>query len=163
VAELKILAEPFDHVVCALGSGGTCAGLEIGRALEDLDFEVIAINVCDDEASFRRRLTAIFDEFDRRFGLPEGADPGRIRIIDGFVGPGYAKTWPEELRLIRDVALHTGVFLDPVYTGKAFFGLVDRIRMKGFSRGDRVLFIHTGGIFGLLARCSEFADLLDPS
>ena len=45
VSELKALPEPFDLVVCALGSGGTCAGLEIGRAFEGMDFEVAAFNV----------------------------------------------------------------------------------------------------------------------
>jgi D-cysteine desulfhydrase len=78
--------------------------------------------------------------------------PDEIDLIDGYVGRGYALSRPEELELIRTVAQQEGIFLDPVYTGKAMFGLRDQIHKGRFRKGERVLFLHTGGIYGLFAR-----------
>jgi len=72
-----------------------------------------------------------------------------IKIIDGYVGKGYAKSRGEEMAFIKHVAQHEGIILDPVYTGKAMYGLVDQIKKGRFKKGQKVLFIHTGGVFGL--------------
>ena len=70
--------------------------------------------------------------------------------------PDYAVSWPEERDLIRETARRTGIVLDPVYTGKVFFGLMDQVRKGRFAAGDRILFLHTGGIYGLLAQADTF-------
>jgi D-cysteine desulfhydrase len=72
-----------------------------------------------------------------------------IEIVDGHVGRGYAKSRPEELATIRDLARRDGVVLDPVYTGKAFHGLATELGRDRRRFGDRLVFVHTGGIFGL--------------
>jgi D-cysteine desulfhydrase len=72
-----------------------------------------------------------------------------IQIIDGYVGNGYAKSRPEEIALIKEIAQLEGIILDPVYTGKAMFGLADQIKKGRFKKGQKILFLHTGGIFGL--------------
>ena len=146
----------FDFVVTALGSGGTCCGLEIGRAFTGMSFRVLAVNVLESAAAFRPRIEAIFDEFAGRFGTPPGAAPDNIEIVEGYEGPDYAVSWPEERDLIRETARSTGIVLDPVYTGKAFFGLMDQVRRGRFAAGDRILFLHTGGIYGLLAQAETF-------
>ena len=56
---------------------------------------------------------------------------------------------PVEMDLIREVGSREGFFLDPVYTGKAFYGLLDRIRQGIVPLASRVLFLHTGGLSGL--------------
>jgi D-cysteine desulfhydrase len=68
-----------------------------------------------------------------------------VEIIDGYVGGGYAQTSPDLMQLIGDVARTEGIILDPVYTGKAFLGMTREIHKLG----KRVIFLHTGGIFGL--------------
>ncbi len=73
----------------------------------------------------------------------------RVRVFDGYIGEGYGRTTPEQLSFIRDVASLEGLLLDPVYTGKALFGLAQEIRKGTFRKGERILFIHTGGVFGL--------------
>ena len=66
----------------------------------------------------------------------------------------------EELKLILEVAQTEGIFLDPVYTGKAFFGMVQELKRDRKCFGERVIFIHTGGIFGLFPKADELAPLL---
>jgi D-cysteine desulfhydrase len=128
-------------VVAAMGSGGTAAGLVMGRRrAAGVGPMPVAVNVCDDEAFFRSRVASIV------------GDPARedLVILDGFKGRGYAKSTPEELAFIADVAATEGLLLDPVYTGKAFLGMVTALR-EGRLEAERVLFIHTGGAFGLFA------------
>ena len=78
---------------------------------------------------------------------PDGFSNGR----QWSVGLGYAKSRPEELATIRDVARADGVVLDPVYTGKAFHGVVTELRANPRRFGDAIAFVHTGGMFGLFA------------
>ncbi len=145
----------FTHIVTAVGSGGTLTGLLLGRRLYGLDGEVLGFNVCDDAAYFRRRITGILGRMVERYHLGLGITEDDIQIVDGYVGRGYALSRPEELALIRDVARLEGVVLDPVYTGKAMFGLLDQIHQGRFDRGDKILFLHTGGIYGLFPKREE--------
>ena len=67
---------------------------------------------------------------------------------------------PEELKLIKEVAQTEGIFLDPVYTAKAFYGMVEELKRDPKCFGERVIFIHTGGIFGLFSKADELEPLL---
>jgi D-cysteine desulfhydrase len=81
-------------------------------------------------------------------------------VDDRQKGPAYAVSTPEQRRLIASVAQHAGIVLDPVYTGKAFAGLMDLAAPGGALEGKRLLFVHTGGLPGLLAQGPSFADAL---
>jgi D-cysteine desulfhydrase len=139
----------FDHVVHACGSGGTLAGLIFGKRAHGLDAKIAAVNVCDDEAFFVDKVTRILAE------MGEGFGPEDVHVLDGYVGPGYAQNVPEDLETIRHVARTEGLFLDPVYTGKAFRGMLEELRGGRLAGARRVLFIHTGGIFGLFPRADD--------
>ncbi len=143
----------FDTVVCAVGSGGTVAGL----ALADLAPRVLGVAVCDDRATFRRRVQEIGLAAER-FGLRLPPPGERWEIIEGFVGRGYALSTPDELRGLATVARESGLLLDPVYTGKAWAGL-EAMGAAG-ALGRRTLFWHTGGLFGLFGRGVEVAAAL---
>jgi len=81
-----------------------------------------------------------------------------FEYIDGYVGIGYAKSRPEELEHIRRLAALEGVVFDPVYTGKATYGLDCELRKGGaFEKSQNILFIHTGGIFGLFPVSRSFS------
>ena len=147
--QLEELRLEADVIVTAVGSGGTHAGLSIGRKLVDLPARIIGFNVCDTAEHFQDLIGRLAAETIERYGLPVRLEAGEIELIDGYVGRGYALSRPEELKLIRTVARAEGIFLDPVYTGKAFFGLADQIRQGRFKKGERILFLHTGGIYGL--------------
>ncbi len=149
VRQEEELGLSFDTIVVAVGSGGTYAGLYLARKLYGLRARVLGINVCDDAAYFVRRIGDILEEFCRRFQVDVPWAAEEIEIVDGYVGLGYGLSRPEELALIRRVARQEGLLLDPVYTGKAMFGLLDLARQGRFRRGENVLFLHTGGGFDL--------------
>ncbi len=141
----------FDDIVCAAGSGGTLAGLNAGVALYKLGARVWGINVCDDEAYFLRKTREDLDLWQQEYHTQLDLDSLQIRVIDGYVGPGYAKAEPPVYQTIKQLATSEGIVLDQIYTGKAFHGLVSEIQKGRFDDADHILFIHTGGLFGLMA------------
>lgn len=160
MSQLDELGITIDHVFCATGSGGTQAGLIIGKSLYGWNAQIHGVNVCDDEEYFVKKIGVIIETAVKRFRLPESDEYQNINIIDGYVGQGYGLSSKEEIELIHKVAVLEGIILDPVYTGKAMMGLADQIRKKKFVKGEKVLFIHTGGIFGLFPQKLEFAKVL---
>ena len=138
-----------DAIVSATGSGGTLAGLIIGNALHELNTRVVAFNVCDDEAYFKRKISKDFILWRDRYGSDLDIDQLPINVIDGYVGPGYGRATPEVFETIREVARLEGIVLDPVYTGKAFNALLQEIRSGKFEGLSDIVFIHTGGMLGL--------------
>jgi D-cysteine desulfhydrase len=161
MARLPGGAEKPTTVIHALGSGGTSAGFILGARLHRLNARMVSINVCDDRAYFTRVIGEICESTIAAYHLDLEFDRQRdIEIVDGYVGRGYALSSPAELDLIREVVRTEGIFLDPVYTGKAFYGMVQELRRDRQCFGDRIIFIHTGGIFALFAQAEEFAGLL---
>ncbi len=143
-------------IVHAAGSGGTGAGLLLGIARCGLPWRVASVNVCDDRPYFVARVREILSEADALFDLPEAGrllkDSAQvIDIRDGYVGRGYALAQPDELRLLHLACRTRGLVLDPVYTGKALRGLIMELQRDPMTFGERVVFLHTGGIYGLLA------------
>lgn len=152
IAEIKDqLEEPPDYIVTAVGSGGTMAGLVMGAQLFDLPSKIIGINICANATLFKKRVANIIQEARENFGLPL-QEEGNWDIIDGYPGLGYAQTRPEEVEILKLVAKKEGVILDPVYTVKAFYGLLEEAKKGRFGTNKKVVFIHTGGIFGLLTQ-----------
>lgn len=148
------------HVFCATGSGGTQAGLTLGAYRSQLNTQVWGINVCDDENYFLHKvnedITACVARYGDRYDLGKAIHTAHkdlpIKVIDGYVGPGYAKATAEIFDLIKEFASQEGVIFDPVYTGKAFYGLLSEIKKGRFDAEQDVVFIHTGGAFGLFAQ-----------
>ncbi len=146
--------EPFDAIVHACGSGGTAAGVALGAARYEVAPEVRAMAVCDDAPTFERTILRIMEEA-RALDPSLGASAGLI-VDDRAKGPAYAVSTPEQRRLILAAARLSGLIFDPVYTGKAFAGLWDLVS-QGDLAGKRILFLHTGGLPGLLAQGAAFA------
>ena len=147
--ELGRSGRPFDVIVHACGSGGTAAGVVLGAARWEVAEEVRAIAVCDDAATFQARIAAIVDAC--RGLEPELGRAARLVVDDRSKGPAYGVATDEQKALIVKVARLAGLVLDPVYTGKAFAALAAACA-SGELRGKRVLFLHTGGLPGLLAQ-----------
>ncbi|MCA1665139.1 MAG: pyridoxal-phosphate dependent enzyme, partial [Myxococcales bacterium] len=103
-------------LVYAAGSGGTGAGLILGIKLLGLPWRAVGVNVCDDKAYFVEAIGEIIEAAIKKWLLPVAFDRSEIEIVDGYVGVGYARSRPEELQTIRDVARAEGLILDPVYT-----------------------------------------------
>jgi D-cysteine desulfhydrase len=150
----QLSGDPFDVLVHACGSGGTLAGCALGAAQSGVAKTVRGMAVCDDAAYFERTVKAIMSE---ARSLEAGlGDPAPWTVDDRFKGPGYAQSTPDQRRVMAEAARLSGLVFDPVYTGKAFFGLWE-MALAGELRDKRVLFVHTGGLPGLLAQAQTFA------
>jgi D-cysteine desulfhydrase len=148
----------FDTIVHACGSGGTAVGVALGASHHEVSPVVRAIAVCDDRAYFERVCQRIAVE-------ARGHDPDLpaempLVIDDAGKGPAYAVTTEDQRRFLVEVTRASGLVLDPVYTGKALYGLKLAIERGDIARGARVLFIHTGGLPGLLAQAEAMEDAL---
>ena len=147
-AEIRDQRIHFDYIVCAEGSGGTLAGLALGAKLFLPGTKVCGMMVDTDP----------FDEITPRLMRESAALLGESLEISrrdfelrNLCGPGYAIPSEEGNRAISLLAAEEGIFLDPVYTGKAFAGLLQMAEEGAFRETDNVLFIHTGGAGGLFA------------
>jgi len=86
--------------------------------------------------------------------LPESLS---VQVNDDFIGPGYSKAGPEVFATIKKVAALEGLLLDPVYTGKAFHGMLKLIEQGYFAEASDIVFVHTGGLFGLFAQREQLS------
>lgn len=162
VAQEQEMGVRFDTVVVATGSGGTLAGLQLSNLVNHYGKRVIGVCVCDDEAYFQEIAARISCD-----ALPYLVEQGEIdevqaamwhaslkpsdfELFEEYVGIGYALSRPEELEHIKRLARLEATVFDPVYTGKATYGMVNELKEGGRLRSsENILFIHTGGLFGL--------------
>jgi D-cysteine desulfhydrase len=144
-----------DAIVSATGSGGTLAGLIIGNALHELGSEIIAFNVCDDEQYFLDKISEDFTRWQQRYESGLVAIDLPINVIDGYVGPGYGQATADVFNTIHRLARLEGIVLDPVYTGKAFNAMLEEINGGRCSGMADIVFIHTGGVYGLFPQKSQ--------
>lgn len=138
----------FDHIVCAEGSGGTMAGLSLGAKLFLPGTRIWGMMV--DTDPFETITPALMREAAALLGAELTIGPEDYTLRDQC-GPGYAIPSAEGIAAIALMAAQEGLFLDPVYTGKAFAGLLALAREGAFAPEEKVLFLHTGGAGGLFA------------
>jgi D-cysteine desulfhydrase len=154
------LLAPPDAIVVAAWSGGCLAGLHLGKALHGLRAEIFGVPVQFDAETIRGSVWAAVQKAAARIGADVHVERGSIHLLDGYQGDGRAGVRPEELAVVARVA-RDGLLLDPVYTAKAFLGLEDTARRQPGLLGRRVLFLHTGGGFGVFPFREPLARLLD--
>ena len=148
VKEMRDQGYSFDRIICAEGSGGTMAGLALGAKLFMPSCRVTGMMVDTDP----------FDEITVRL-MKEAAgilkadieiSRSDFDLID-MCGPGYAIPSQEGNAAVALMAEKEGLFLDPVYTGKAFAGVIKLANEGAFKKDEKVLFLHSGGAGGLFA------------
>lgn len=153
--QVQTQTSKFDDIVVACGSGGTIAGLALGSWLGPLQAKVRAFCVCDDPNYFYNFVQDLID------GLKAGVNSRDIVDVINAKGQGYAINTHDELKLVKEIAETTGVVLDPVYSGKAAFGMMkDMAENPEKWEGRKVLFIHTGGLLGLFDKVDQMASLV---
>jgi len=153
-------APEFDTVVITAFSGGSHAGLLMAKQLAGLRADIVSVPVAWTAEAVRHYVIDVIGQAQRKYGLPVEA-PAEIRLLDGYQGPGREDVRVEELETVVRVARTEGIVLDPVYTAKAFYGLLDTIRRDPRALGRRVCFIHTGGIFGVFPFRRELGALME--
>lgn len=157
ITQLKDQNIDAQYVVLANGGGGTQAGLVLGSKYLRANYEVIGMSVFNDKDAAVAATIEQIDAVSHFLGLGVKVMPDELEINDSYVGEGYAIPTKECIDAIRLVAQTEGIYLDPVYTGKAMAGLIDSIKKGRFKSTDTIVFIHTGGVPALFAYDKEIA------
>lgn len=138
----------FAAVVVASGSAGTHAGLAVGLEVLMPETELVGVTVSRKADEQRPKVVAIQQQLAASLELSASAP---ITLWDEYFGPQYGMPNEEGMEAIKLLARLEGIFLDPVYTGKAMAGLIDGISQKRFRREGPIAFVHTGGSPALFA------------
>ena len=126
--------QQFDYVCCAVGTGGTIAGI-----IESSSEQQIVLG-----------FPALKGDF-LQAEIQQWTNKTNWRLVPYYHGGGYAKTTPALLEFVQDFKARTGIEIEPVYTGKMLFGLFDLIHNNYFPANSQILVIHTGGLQGYLS------------
>jgi L-cysteate sulfo-lyase len=140
------------HLVLAAGTGGTLAGLLAGLTLLDSSLVLLGIDVGKLWKRFPASLARLTGEICRRLGAKRTFRPGEIPLLAGtYAAPKYGLPSQGGRVAIRRLARTEGILLDPVYTGKAFAGLLDLVEKGRLGSNEPIIFLHTGGLPALFA------------
>lgn len=148
-------------VYFASGGGGTQAGIALGAALFSCPFAPIGIAIEDDARTVGDRAWRIIGAACQRLGITNPLTREALILDDRFVGPGYAIPTEECIDAIGLLARTEGIFLEPIYTAKAFAGMLNDIRAGCWSAYDDVIFLHTGGATVLFALVDQLRPLME--
>ena len=143
-ADLKI-----DYIFFASGSGGTQAGLTLGKIIYNLQTELMPIGVNKTVMTGLELDETVFELVNQGislFQINEKVTLSECRINNEYCKGGYGVVTENEIKAIRILAEKEGILLDPVYTGRAFHGMTDHLEMGVLRPGSNILFWHTGGL-----------------
>lgn len=152
--QLQAMEQSVDAIVFASSSGGTQAGLTVGRSLLAMDVELIGIRIDkaeDEQLSYGDQLAELATSTAKMLQSECHFHPADFRVETAYLGAGYGVVGDLERSAINLLAQSEGLLLDPVYSGRAMGGLLDLIRRGHFHRQQTVLFWHTGGQPALFA------------
>lgn len=141
----------------ASSAGGTNGGLLLGNKTLQTSFKVVAIAPIGwmDRVE---RIAAAANSAAQLIGIKTQIEKSEVINYDDYIGVGYGKITSECVEAIKLVAQTEGIFLDPVYTGKAMAGLLDHIKKGQIKPGQCVIFLHTGGTPALFAYNRELVN-----
>jgi 1-aminocyclopropane-1-carboxylate deaminase/D-cysteine desulfhydrase-like pyridoxal-dependent ACC family enzyme len=151
MGQLREQGERVDYIVIATGSGGTQAGLVVGARALGFEGRIVGISVDEPAGFFRQRMAALANDTAAHLKLDLEFTADDFVVQDDYISGGYGVMGDLEREAIRTLAQSEALLLDPVYTGRAFGGLLDLIEGGAFSRDETVLFWHTGGTPALFA------------
>ncbi len=140
-----------DWIVHATGSGSTQAGLIAGTKLMGAKTKILGISVSEKKEEFVEIVRGIVENIEDYIQVGFDIRSEDIKIIDDYIGEGYGIVDKKLVESLKIVAEREGVFLDPVYTGKAMTGLLGLIEKGFINSSQKVIFIHTGGLPALFS------------
>jgi D-cysteine desulfhydrase len=137
---------PNAWVVTAAGTGGTLAGLMAGLRLAESPLRVLGLDIGRLWTGFPEAVARVASETCAHLGSPVDFAPERVPLIEEtYVGEAYGTPSEDGVTAIRRLAATEGLLLDPVYTAKAFAGLLDLVQRGQLGRSAPIIFVHTGG------------------
>lgn len=145
------LGQQFDAIVFATSSGGTQAGLEVGKRLFNYrNLRLLGVSADDPAGLIRENVLKAVGPMLSLLRKSDVPAADELFVDDNFIGEGYAIPTKESLAAAQLFAATEGILLDPVYVSKAAAGLLAYCREGKFKPTDKVLFWHTGGVLTLL-------------
>ncbi len=150
----------FDHLVFASSSGGTHAGLMLGKQLLQKKFKLTGIaidKVGSAEKSFRQLILELAVSTARLLETDYQFTESDLHLDENYTGGGYAVIGAAENEAVGMLARYESILLDPVYTGRAMAGLIDLVRKGVFKKDEKVLFWHTGGAPAIFAYAEQMS------
>jgi len=152
---------PFTHIVFASSSGGTHAGLMLGKIIHGQGYRLVGIDI-DKEATgempFDQHILSLANRSAALLEVDHVFTRDELTLNPHYLGEGYAVVGDLEREAISLTARTEGILVDPVYTGRAMGGLIQMIRGGEIDSHDTVLFWHTGGAPALFA----YSEALTP-
>jgi D-cysteine desulfhydrase family pyridoxal phosphate-dependent enzyme len=142
---------PVDWIICASSSGGTQAGLILGKILHGFRGRILGISIDEPQIALQSRVADLAARAGRLLGHEMYIHPREVLVNSEYAAPGYGILTAAELQAISLFASTEGLLLDPVYTGRLGAGLIDLINRGFFRREETALFWHTGGQPALFA------------
>lgn len=139
----------IDYIFFASSSGGMQAGLTVGKELYGLSAELIPISIDKDETNGSSLEEAVFNivkELMQKLSINKKIELSEIKLNRDYDNAGYGVLTSHEINAIEELAKKEGILLDPVYTGRAFYGMLDFLRKKKLPLNSTILFWHTGGL-----------------
>ena len=150
IQQLEI-GNQFDAIVFATSSGGTQAGLEVGKRLFNYrNLRLMGVSADDPAGLIKENVLKAVRPMLSMLGKSDVPAADELFVDDNFIGEGYAIPTKESRAAAQLFAETEGILLDPVYVSKAAAGLLAYCREGRFKPTDRVLFWHTGGVLTLL-------------
>jgi L-cysteate sulfo-lyase len=146
----------IDHIVLATGSAGTQAGLVVGLKALTAAIPLLGISVRAPQTRQEESVFALAQLTAEKLGCPGIVQREDVVANSAYVGDGYGLPAPSTFEAISMFAELEGILLDPVYSGKGAAGLIDLVRQGHFKRGERVVFLHTGGSAALFGYAGQF-------
>lgn len=148
-----------DYVFHGTGTGGTAAGLVAGRNLIESRTKIISINVSYKPESFSDKMAVLSNNALEYIGAKPCVKADDFMFDLNYYAPGYEIPNVGASSAIKRLAMNEGIIIDPVYTGKAFYGLLDYIESGKIAKGSNVVFWHTGGATALFAEKEILGEL----
>ena len=138
----------IDYIFFASSSGGTQAGLTLGKLIYNLDARLMPVCIDKDEVNGLKLDQAVLNlanEGKLLYNLECSLDLEDVKLIEDYNEAGYGVVTNNEKDAITELAVSEGILLDPVYTGRAFYAMMDHLRKGLLKPGSNILFWHTGG------------------
>ncbi len=159
VAQLAALGESPTRLYFGSGSRGTQSGLELGARMYSAPYRPYGIAVSGGDPAKTERAAGQINSAAATLGVPVRVSPDELLTDHGYVGAGYGISTEGCREAILLLARTEGIFLDPVYTGKAMAGLIDHVRRGELDPDGSVVFLHTGGTPALFAKIDQLGEL----
>ena len=145
-----------DHIVHATGSAGTQAGLITGLKAMNAQIPLLGIGVRAPKPKQEENVYNLAVATAEKLGCPGVVAREDVVANTDYVGVGYGIPTESGLEAIAMFAELEAILLDPVYSAKGAAGFIDLCRKGHFKKGERVVFLHTGGSVALFGYDAAF-------